>query len=155
MDDLLTVGGGGLRVQDSDIGMVRQPELALKRLTLCLSIVEFAHQQLGINAILDGRNHAIDVTPHFADFSLQRVSVAGTLPAQTFALDTIGLHSGGDCIGRQEMPLERREHTLLNFAHSNRALVIARALVPVRGASDVILGHDDEAGTASTAFEQS
>ena len=52
-----------LRVQDRDIGMVRQPELALKRLALGLRIVEFAHQQLGINSILDGRNHAIDLTP--------------------------------------------------------------------------------------------
>lgn len=154
MDDLLPVGGGGLRVQDSDIGMVRQPELAFKRLALGLSIVEFAHQQLGINAILDGRNHAIDVTADFADFSLQRVSVASTLLAQALALDTIGFHGGGDSIGRQEMPLEGREHTLLNFAHSNRALVIARALVPVRRASHVVLGDDDVACTANAAFEQ-
>jgi hypothetical protein len=41
-------------VQDGDIGMVRQPELAFKRLALGLGIVEFTHQQLGINAILGG-----------------------------------------------------------------------------------------------------
>src|SRR5262245_5383713 len=135
--------------------MVRQPELAFKRLALGLGIVEFTYQQLGINAILDGRNHAIDVTADFADLSLQRASVAGMLPAQALALDTIGFHGGGDSLGRQEMTLERREDSLLNLAHSDRALVIARALVPVRRTSHVILGHDYEAGTASAALEQS
>jgi hypothetical protein len=53
VDDFLPVGCGGLGVKDSDIGMVRQPELALKCLALGLGIVEFAHQQLGVNAILD------------------------------------------------------------------------------------------------------